>query len=149
MRQIPSAPEIAVLSSDFEDFSPEELYAHFTDADKVVKWWPHQAEIDLRVGGTYHFSWPDNDWHLRGEFTALEPGRHLGFTWAWDHEPSAQIRKQVDVWFLPLYENGGRLAVYHGPFLATEEDQSARQGIIEGWIHFGMVLAGLKDGAAE
>jgi uncharacterized protein YndB with AHSA1/START domain len=149
MRQIPSAPEIAIVSGDFEQFNPLELFAYFTEAERLVQWWPKEAEVDSRLGGQFRLSWPENDWHLRGEFTAWEPGVHLGFTWAWDHEPSATIRKKVDIWFQPLFESGGRLAVHHGPFELSETDQSARQGIVEGWIHFGMVLAGLRDGASE
>ncbi|AIE87224.1 SRPBCC family protein [Fimbriimonas ginsengisoli] len=149
MKQIPSAPEIAIVSGDFEQFSPQELYDYFTQVDLLTQWWPKEAEIDLKVGGQYRMSWPENDWHLRGEYTALEPGVHLGFTWAWDHEPSNSLRKQVDIWFQPLFENGGRLAAHHGPFDTSENDQSSRQGIVEGWIHFGMRLAGLKDGNSE
>jgi len=149
VKQIPSAPELAVISGDFEQFAPEEIFAYFTDAEKIVQWWPKVAEIDARVGGSYRLSWPDNDWHLRGVFTALEPGRHIGFTWAWDHEPSVTLHKQVDIWLQPLFESGSRVAVFHGPFTTSEDDQSARQGIVEGWIHFGMNLAGLREGASR
>jgi len=149
MRQIPSAPEVAVVSGDCEQFTPLELYEYFTDAAKVVQWWPKVADADPRVGGEYHFAWPGNDWHLRGEFKAVDPGQHLAFTWAWDHEPSSTILKQVDIWFQPLFETGCRIAIYHGPYETTESDQASRQGVVEGWIHFGMVLAGLRDGAAE
>jgi uncharacterized protein YndB with AHSA1/START domain len=149
MKQIPSAPEIAVISGDFEQFTPSELFAFFTQADKLVQWWPQTAETDPQIGGAFRLSWPDNDWHLRGQYTALEPGLHVGFTWAWDHEPSAGTLKQVDIWFQPLFETGSRLAVYHGPYEATESDQAAKQGVIEGWIHFGMILAGLRRGATE
>ena len=140
---------IAIVSGDFEQFTPTDLYYSFTVPQRLVLWWPRVADLDVQIGGKFHLSWPENDWHLRGEYTALEPGVHLGFTWRWDHEPSTIQEKQVDVWFQPLYEHGARMAVHHGPFGTTEEDQNARQGIVEGWIHFGMVLAGLREGAAD
>lgn len=147
MIQIPSAPEIAVIGGDFGGFTANRLYDHFVRPDLVVLWWPRVAEMDVRVGGGYHFSWAENDWHLRGEFTALDPGRHFGFTWQWDHDPEIGP-KQVDVHFLDLDEESARLAIYHGPFDASERSQGDRQGIIEGWIHFGMLLAGLRVGEA-
>jgi len=147
MKQIPSPPETAVITGDFTGFSGADLYEHLTRPELLVTWWPHVAEIEARVGGKLHLAWPDNDWHLRGEFTALEAGEHVGFTWQWDHDQSAGI-KQVDAWIIDLGESGSRLAIYHGPFEATEHDQANRQGIIEGWIHFGMVLAGLRVGNA-
>lgn len=149
MRQIPSVPTIAIVSGDFEQFKPLDLYYHFTIPDRLTRWWPRVAEVDAVVGGKLHLAWPDNDWHLRGEFTALEPGVHLGFTWLWDHEPSHIPAKQVDIWFQPLLEHGARLAIFHGPYDETPEDQSSRQGVVEGWIHFGMILAGLREGAAD
>jgi len=149
MKQIPSEPQVAVISGDFDQFSPLELYSYFTSAEKLVEWWPKVAEIDVRVGGKLHLAWPDNDWHLRGEFTALEPGVHVGFTWSWDHEPSHTAAKQVEIWFQPVLETGSRIAIYHGPYDTTAEDQDSKQGVIEGWIHFGMILAGLRDGASE
>lgn len=149
MKQIPSEPTMAVISGDFDQYSPEDLFEYLTVAEKIVQWWPKEAEIDARVGGSIHLAWPKNDWHMRGEFTALEPGVHVGFTWSWDHEPSHIGKKQVDVWLMPLYETGSRIAIFHGPYDQTTEDQDSKQGVIEGWIHFGMILAGLRDGAVE
>lgn len=146
MKQIPSAPELAVVTGDFDQYSPAEVFDLFTDPDRLVEWWPAEASVDLRLGGAFRFSWPQNDWHLRGEYTAVDPGRHLGFTWSWDHEPSHFPAKQVDIWFEPVHQGGTRVAIYHGPFDFSESDQQARQGIVEGWIHFGMRLAGLRPG---
>jgi len=148
MKQIPSAPEIAVLSADFESYAPTTLYDYFTSPELLVAWWPKTAQADLKVGGAYYLAWPEQDWHLRGEYLALDPGKHLAFTWAWDHEPSESGPKRVDLWFEEL-DNGSRLAIYHGPFDTSENDQQARQGIVEGWIHFGMKLAGLRAGASD
>lgn len=149
MKQIPSAPNTAIVSGDFEQFSPMELYHHFTLPERIVRWWPQVAEMEVRIGGAFHLSWPSNDWHLRGEYTALDPGAHLGFTWHWDHDPSHIPAKQVDIWFSPLFEHGSRIGIFHGPFDGSSEDQASRQGIVEGWIHFGMILAGLREGAVE
>jgi hypothetical protein len=47
-----------------------------------------------------------------------------------------------------LNENGARMAVHQGPFGEEASEQEDRQGIVEGWIHFGMRLAGLRVGDA-
>jgi uncharacterized protein YndB with AHSA1/START domain len=147
MVEIPSSPEIAIVSGDFRGFSASALYEHFVRPELLTAWWPQRAEIDVRVGGALTLTWPDMDWTLRGVFTAVEPGQHVGFTWNWDHEPNRRER-QVDVWFIDMQELGARMAVHHGPFGVDEAEQVDRRGIVEGWIHFGMRLAGLRVGDA-
>ncbi len=147
MVEIPSSHEVAIVSGDFRGFSARALYEHFIDPVLLAHWWPQTASIDPRVGGELLLTWPDMDWTLRGVFTAVEPDRHVGFTWNWDHEPNRRERF-VDVWFLDMEELGARMAIHHGPFGAEESDQIDRRGIIEGWIHFGMRLAGLRVGDA-
>jgi len=146
MREIPCPKDRAIVSGDFGGFTPEELFDYWTKPELIVQWWPKVAAVDPRVGGEYRFSWKETA--LYGTYTAFEPGVHLGFTWAWTHHPvEAGKPLQVDLYFMPV-DNGIRLAVHHGPFELSQADQEARQGIIEGWIHFGMLLAGLKDGPA-
>ena len=147
MREIPSANEFAVLSGDFEAFTPEDLFDLWTKPESLEKWWPEKADIDAKPGGHYRLEWPDMAWVMEGTYDAVEPGRHLGFTWNWDHEPERRERR-VDVYFQPL-EKGSRLSVFHGPFGADDREQSDRQGILEGWIHFGSRLAGLANGASD
>lgn len=147
MKEIPSPSDRAIVCGDFTAFSPEELFDYWTVPELVVTWWPKVAAVDPQVGGEYRFSW--KDYYLFGKYTAFDRGRHLGFTWAWSHQPTdLGDPLQVDLYFMPL-EEGTRLAIYHGPFTSGEADLAARQGIVEGWIHFGMLLAGIKEGAAD
>ena len=147
MVEIPSSPEIAIVSGDFSGFSANALYEHFVMPELLTAWWPHQAELDVRVAGSYVLAWPELGWTLRGVYTAVELGRHLGFTWNFDHEPNRRERF-VDIWFLDMQELGSRLAIHHGPFGTEESELQDRQGVVEGWIHFGMRLAGLRVGDA-
>jgi uncharacterized protein YndB with AHSA1/START domain len=147
MRQIPSAKELLVVSGDFEAFSPQELFDLWTIPEQLQKWWPELATIDANPGGQYRLEWPAMSWVMQGEIDAVAPGEHIGFTWNWNHEPDKRERR-VDVYFQPL-DAGSRLAIYHGPFGTDDNEQADRQGILEGWIHFGMRLAGLAVGASE
>ena len=139
---------MAVVAGDFDAFTSEELFDEFTNPEKLVIWWPETAEVDLRVGGRFALCWPTNNWNLRGEYLAVSAGEHLAFTWSWDHEPSRPPQR-VDVWFDCVHEQGTRIGIYHGPFQDTEEAREARQGVIEGWIHFCMRLGGVAPGKVD
>lgn len=144
----PSKDRIRVVG-EFTAFTPQELFDHFVKPELAVQWWPREATIDPRVGGSYKFSWPQQDWRLQGEYTVFEPGKRLGFTWSWDHDRSKYEPLQVDLAFEPIEDGGTQLTIDHYPWVDTEAEQTDRQGVIEGWIHFGMRLAGLRSGEAE
>jgi uncharacterized protein YndB with AHSA1/START domain len=144
----PSKDQIRVVG-DFAAFSPSELFDFFVKPDLVVQWWPREAIVDPRLGGTYEFSWPQQEWHLHGEYTSFEPGKELGFTWSWDHDRTKYEPQQVDITFSPMEDGGSQMTIVHGPWMDTESEQTDRQGVVEGWIHFGMRLAGLREGEAE
>jgi uncharacterized protein YndB with AHSA1/START domain len=134
-RLLESGPEAAVVAVDAPGLSPDEAYRAFTEPASLVRWWPPEAETDPRVGGTYHLSWPAMGWHLRGRYTRMEPGRALGFTWNWDHEPDLSER-QVDVSFEPLPDGGTRITVVHGRYGEGDAEAADRQGHVDGWQHF-------------
>ncbi len=149
MIEVPSSRDRIVLVGEFHGFAPDELFDHFITPDLLVSWWPKEATVEPYVEGSYAFSWPEQNWHLRGKYNAFDRGQHLGFTWAWDHGPEGEVPLQVDLYFAPLDEgHGTKMSIFHGPFLDTEQGKGDRQGIVEGWIHFGMKMAGLRAGEA-
>jgi uncharacterized protein YndB with AHSA1/START domain len=141
MIEVPSLPEQVVVVGEFPFYKPEELFAYWVTPELLKEWWPPEAEVDPRLGGKYRFSWPSMNWHLSGEYTTFEQGKELGFTWSWNHDPSSFEPLQVTVFFMETAD-GTRMSIFHGPFAGS--DAEARQGILEGWIHFGMRLAGLR-----
>lgn len=148
MTQIPSAHDLLVVYGDFHGFTPEELFDHWVKPDLITQWWPVEAIIEPREGGAYRLSWPEQDWVLQGNYKAFVCGEHLAFTWNWNHEPAVIQPLSVDVYFMPI-ENGTRMSIFHGPYASSEGDQGARQGNLEGWIHFCSRLAGLREGEPE
>jgi uncharacterized protein YndB with AHSA1/START domain len=144
-RVLESGPEVAVVTVDTPSLTPEEAYRSFTEPASLTRWWPPEAETDPRVGGAYHLSWPAMGWHLRGRYTTAEPGRALGFTWKWDHEPDLPER-QVDVSFEPLAARGTRVTVMHGRYGTGDTEAEDRQGHIDGWQHFLARLVSLHSG---
>ncbi len=148
MRELPSAISTLIMAGDFPHCNPEALFAYWTRPELLCRWWPHEAETDPRLGGTYHLAWPAMNWHLRGRYIAIAPERRLAFTWAWDHEPDAPER-QVDITFAPGVEGDTRLTITHGPYGDSDAERASRAGNIEGWQHFCAKLTALLDEDGE
>ena len=135
VQQAPTSPDRVVVTATFPGVGPADLFACWIEPERLCRWWPAEAMIDARPGGAYHLAWPRMDWHLRGHYTAFEPGAHLAFTWAWDHEPAVPTR-MVTLHFAPDGAGGTHLTITHGFYGDTAAEQTDRQGHIDGWLHF-------------
>ena len=118
------------------------VWRALTEGEQLSAWFGAEAEIDPRPGGRYRLSWPRMKWHLRGTYTQFEPGRTLGFTWQWDHEPERPMR-HVAVDLTPLPGGGTRVSVTHGFYGSSAADAEEREGHLDGWRHFLGRLAAL------
>jgi uncharacterized protein YndB with AHSA1/START domain len=137
LTQLSTNPEILLIEADFPSMTPDVVFNYWTEPFLLQRWWPQNAELDPRVGGSYHFSWPQMNWHLRGSYTSFEPGRQLGFTWRWDHDVQDARDRHVEIRFEPLATGGTRLHLTHGRYLDTPEDQEIRnEHHLTGWQHF-------------
>ncbi len=113
--------------------SRESLFDFWTNPDQLKKWWPPVAELEPRLSGTYHFSWPSQNWHLRGKYTVFKRGEKLAFTWKWDHESVNETRVTLSFASLPI---GTRLTLQHEGYAKTKEDRKIGEEHIEGWMFF-------------
>jgi uncharacterized protein YndB with AHSA1/START domain len=134
IKQMPAPPSQLKIIAETADFIPGELFSYWTEPVLLTLWWPQEAEVDPRPGGSYHFSWPVMGWHLRGAYLAFRPGAELSFTWKWDHEPG-EPQRTVTVRFEPLPGRGTRMTVTHGEYDYPRETQ-ARQEHLDGWLLF-------------
>jgi len=134
VKQIDSSDDRIIIDAEFQNLSPESLFDYFTVPGLLERWWPSLAEVDPRIAGTYHFSWPKQGWHLRGSYTDFERGKRLGFSWKWDHEPSDNTNVSLIIETLP--RRGSHLVLNHGSYSVDEEGRKRRQGHIDGWMHF-------------
>lgn len=135
-----------VLTGGFEGYEPSELFAMWAVPDFLERWWPEKAEVQSGEGGSYRFSWPSRNWILEGRYRVWEPSQRLTFTWRWNFDSAGDPEKLVDVLFEPREDGGTQLTITHGPYLSSEADQTEREGHREGWMHFCMRLAGLRQG---
>ena len=79
-----------VLAEAIFPAAPQRIFRAWTEPDEVMKWFGPgagslvAAEIDLKVGGAWCFVVSDNAdgrASLQGEYTVIEPGKRLQFTW--------------------------------------------------------------------
>ncbi|NOK58813.1 MAG: SRPBCC domain-containing protein [Chloroflexi bacterium AL-W] len=132
---LPTTNDQVIIEALFLQSIPEQLFAYWTTPTLICRWWPTEAAIEPQSGGTYHFSWPKMQWHLRGRYVEFIPNEKLIFTWQWDHEPET-AEKQVAVTFEPYVDGGTQLRITHTAYTNSPADQEVRAGHIEGWLHF-------------
>lgn len=130
-----SGPEWLRLSARCASIDRQALFEHWIRPDLLALWWPPEAEVEARVGGAYHLWWPAMEWHLRGTITRYDPGRELGFTWWWEHDPH-RPRTEVVVRFAPDEAGGSRIELEHGPYPPGESGMAMRQENLDGWMYF-------------
>ena len=131
---VETANDRITIIADFPNLKPAQLFDYWTSTELLPKWWPPMAELEPKTGGSYHFSWPKQNWHLRGKYTMFDPGKRLGFTWKWDHEPVDATR--VTLLFQPNPNGGTRLTLRHEGYSKNSESKKIRDEHIEGWTFF-------------
>jgi uncharacterized protein YndB with AHSA1/START domain len=117
--------------------SPAQVFSAWADPEKIVRWFgPNetqdgsvQAEMDVRPGGRYRFSFKtqDGEYHeVRGVYREVVPDNRLVFTWAWHSTPERQSLVTVTV---AKDGDGTLLTLNHEQFF----DEKARDGHQRGW----------------
>jgi uncharacterized protein YndB with AHSA1/START domain len=65
---------------------PTEVYRMLTHATALRDWLCNAAQAEARLGGGLYVRWESGAWAV-GQFTALEPGKKVAFTWTHSAEP--------------------------------------------------------------
>ncbi|GCE12476.1 SRPBCC family protein [Tengunoibacter tsumagoiensis] len=137
VQQRPSDPTTLVIETLFCHTSAETVFNYLTQPALLQQWWPQEATIEPCCGGQYHLSWPQMNWHLRGQYLCFEPGARLTFTWHWDHDEEGTSETVVDVIIEQAVNGDIRLQLTQGPYAETPEDQNLRlEHHLPGWLHF-------------
>ena len=116
--------------------APEKVWRAWTDPQALTRWFgPGEpdsvtlAEVDLRVGGSYHivFHTPDGENHdVSGVYQEVELHRRLVFSWAWKSTPERVSRVSLD---LRPVADGTELSFVQDRFF----DLAARNNHERGW----------------
>jgi uncharacterized protein YndB with AHSA1/START domain len=114
--------------------SPHQVFAAWTDVDRLAAWWwPQLAgttyDVDARVGGSYAITSPVIGVTVLGVYTEVDPPRRLVFTWNWqdDGEPDTVVEDTVVVTFEPQ-DAATLVTVAH-----TSEEHAPDGGTEQGW----------------
>ena len=107
-------------------FTPDDAYAAWVSSDTVIP--PATAmEIEPVVGGHYRLimETPDGVSRNEGRFLAVEPGRHVRYTWEWNGDGEVT---EIDVTFAPAPE-GAAITIRHTGF----QSEQSRDMHAAGW----------------
>jgi uncharacterized protein YndB with AHSA1/START domain len=145
------APGPLVLIEELQ-IAVEDLWALWTEPDKVSKWLAGGATIDLRVGGTYelsgHLGGKPLGEPIGGPITGLEEEYVLKVSWRLPADVGPAVSEAtppttLGVWFQPLGPARTRLRLEHDGWHEGGEWAAARQWQTDAWTS---VLARLKQG---
>jgi uncharacterized protein YndB with AHSA1/START domain len=103
---------------------PHEVFPHFVDPERYVRWQGVRAELDPRPGGVFRVA--------SGEYVAVEPPDRVVFTWGW--EGNAELPPGSTTVELTLRADGEDtvLTLRHTGL----PDDGAAMMHREGWISF-------------
>jgi len=121
------------------DATPDEAFALFTEPERLRRWQAVSAAVDLRVGGEYRLTVAPG--HIAGgNFTEIEPGKRVVYTWGWfglDDIPPGSTTVVIDI------EPAGDKTLVRFTHEGLTGEQAASHN--EGWTHY---LARLEDAAS-
>lgn len=138
---LPTDTEI-VMTRTF-NAPPALVYEAFTKPEHIRMWWGSRetnltrVEMDVRVGGEWHFTAPDpegNLWPFHGEFRELSPPGRIVFTQMLDVDP---FRDKTIVVAIDLANKGERTFMTETLTFESKEDRD------------GMLQSGMEGGASE
>jgi uncharacterized protein YndB with AHSA1/START domain len=113
---------------------PGQVWAALTTAEGLGTWFGHNAEIDLRPGGSAWMTWQSGD---RAEMRVerVEEPTVFGFTWHIFGLPDEDPRRTYVEFTLEPTGAGTRLTVVESGFAQLPDDafRKAFDGNTEGW----------------
>jgi uncharacterized protein YndB with AHSA1/START domain len=138
--------------------SPDILWHAWTISDRVAKWFAPAANVDARIGGAYEVFFDPTD-HSRMstkgcKVTAMEPHRHLAFTWKGPDHVAAimndESRLTVVRVTLSPEGDGTRVVVEHTGWGEGEEWAKAREWHVMAWKQVtGSLKSALESGQGD
>jgi uncharacterized protein YndB with AHSA1/START domain len=116
----------APMSLVFDALTKPEHVRVWFSADGVPL---HVCEIDLRVGGEYHFAWysKDVECSFRGTFMEIEPPTRIVRTWVFEGRPEADAVETIS-----LHEERGERGVTTMTDLLAFKDRASRDATFGG-----------------
>jgi uncharacterized protein YndB with AHSA1/START domain len=110
---------------------PIEVYEHFVDPERFVRWMAPTARLDPRPGGTLRWTHANGD-SCEGSFVELVPARRIVFTYGWDRvEVEVPPGSTTVAITLEPIASGTRLRLVHSGLAGPMADAHAG-----GWANY-------------
>lgn len=114
----------------FLPIDPDAAFDLVTQPERLRRWCAISARVDLKLGGEFCWTITPRNYAI-GNFTEIEPGKHVSFSFGWVNDPSLQPgASKITVTFEP-YEKGTNLRLVHEGLTEHQEVEHA-----EGWNYF-------------
>lgn len=124
--------------------APADVFAYFTDPDKLVVWQAVTAELDARPGGLFRMDVTGRGDIAQGEYLDVDSPHRITFSWIWENQPSGpQADSIVEITLTPVVDGTLLRLVHRGIPLANQEASSS------GWAHHLDQLAAAAAGASS
>jgi uncharacterized protein YndB with AHSA1/START domain len=128
--------------------SPEAVWQAITDAQDLVRWFPLEATIEPRAGGTWMVSW-DGNWPWETTIEIWEPNRHLRVIDRKSRPYNVEGTSALDVtpmaialdWHLEAKGGSTTVRLVHSGFGRGSGWDEEFEGVSLGWL---LELNGLK-----
>jgi uncharacterized protein YndB with AHSA1/START domain len=130
--------------------APPVVFAAFSDADELAKWWGPKGfttlSLEFRpgVGDSYRIEMqpPDGEpFHLIGEFREVDPPARLAFTFVWENPDPDDVETVAS---LSFRDRGGstEVALTQGPFKTEARRALHRDGWTDSFDKLERLIAG-------
>ena len=118
--------------------APSAVFKALTDEKEMTQWFPSQAKMEARVGGTVEFQFvrPGGQSHmLYGRVLEFVPGEKLSYTWNFAHRD--QLQETVTWTLEPVDGNKTRVTLVHAGFQKpSQKEVESGYSYEAGWTHF-------------
>lgn len=107
----------------------EAAYDAWIDANRLVEWFPHWAEMTVTEGGSYEIGWEGYDGVWQGTYLVVQRPERLSFTWLPPASvfPSGAYETTVDLLFEEGEDGGTILTLEHTGFEGAAELEAQLQ----------------------
>ena len=109
--------------------SPEEAFDAWTDANQLVEWLPHWAEMTVSENEEFRLGWEGYDGVWQGRYLEVDRPARLVFTWLPPEEvfPAGAYESIVTLTFEEVEEGRTTMMLEHSGFRDTPELEAQLQ----------------------